>query len=118
MQDNITVVGLDGRPNNFNDFFHLVTHVPSLETVGPQTTVRRSGWDRNRGILWNTDPMSFLSGWSLALLMAHQGGWDEALFVLIPIGVMVALLWFATRKAKKIGAARREAAAQNQKQPD
>lgn len=58
--------------------------------------------------------MDFTSLWSRAVLFSHQGGWDEALFVLIPIGVMVALLWFATRKAKKIGAARRQSEAQKQ----
>ena len=29
-------------------------------------------------------------------LLAHQGGWDEILWVLVPIGVMVGLLRVAT----------------------
>jgi hypothetical protein len=32
----------------------------------------------------------------LAWLLAHQGGWDEILMVLGPLG----LLWFLLRKAK------------------
>jgi hypothetical protein len=33
-----------------------------------------------------------------ALLVAHQGGWDEALFVAIPIAVFAALLAVANRR--------------------
>ena len=33
-----------------------------------------------------------------ALLTAHQGGWDEALFVAIPIAVFAALLAVANRR--------------------
>jgi len=33
-----------------------------------------------------------------ALLTAHQGGWDEALFVALPIAVFAALLAVANRR--------------------
>lgn len=39
-------------------------------------------------------------------VLAHQGGWDEALMVLIPIGLFVGLLVLATRRAKAIQAKR------------
>lgn len=32
-------------------------------------------------------------------LLAHQGGWDEALFVLAPVGLFAFLLWLANRRA-------------------
>jgi cyanate permease len=34
-------------------------------------------------------------------LLAHQGGWDEALFVLAPMGFFAFLLWLANRRAAK-----------------
>jgi cyanate permease len=34
-----------------------------------------------------------------AMLLAHQGGWDEALFVLAPLAVIGALLLLANRRA-------------------
>jgi cyanate permease len=34
-------------------------------------------------------------------LLAHQGGWDEALFVLAPVGFFAFLLWLANRRAAK-----------------
>jgi hypothetical protein len=33
-----------------------------------------------------------------ALLLAHQGGWDEMLFVLVPVGAFAALLALANRR--------------------
>ena len=44
------------------------------------------------------------------VVLAHQGGWDEALMVLVPIGVFAALLVLATRRAKA-ARARRDAEA-------
>ena len=35
------------------------------------------------------------------LLVAHQGGWDETLLVLVPIAVIVALLQVARRRTKQ-----------------
>jgi hypothetical protein len=34
-----------------------------------------------------------------AVLYAHQGGWDEMLFVLVPIAVIIWLLWLAEKRA-------------------
>ena len=34
-----------------------------------------------------------------AWLLAHQGGWDELLFVLVPIGLFAGLLAIANRRA-------------------
>jgi hypothetical protein len=39
-------------------------------------------------------------------LFAHQGGWDEALLVLVPIGLFVGLLLLANKRAKAIQAKR------------
>jgi hypothetical protein len=36
----------------------------------------------------------------LDVVLAHQGGWDEMLMVLIPIAVVVLLLRVASRRAK------------------
>ncbi|MEO7427792.1 MAG: hypothetical protein ABIY48_00265 [Acidimicrobiales bacterium] len=38
---------------------------------------------------------------STALLLAHQGGWDEMLFVLVPIALFAALLGVANRRAAR-----------------
>jgi hypothetical protein len=35
----------------------------------------------------------------LGLILAHQGGWDEALMVAVPLLLFVGLLWAATRRA-------------------
>jgi cyanate permease len=35
------------------------------------------------------------------VILAHQGGWDEALMVLAPIGLLFVLLWIANRRAKQ-----------------
>ncbi|MEZ5183872.1 MAG: hypothetical protein R2702_18645 [Acidimicrobiales bacterium] len=42
-------------------------------------------------------------------LLAHQGGWDEALMVLAPIGVFASLLWVAHKRAADDGDGRRDA---------
>ena len=34
-------------------------------------------------------------------LFAHQGGWDELLFVLLPIGLFAGLLAIANRRATR-----------------
>jgi hypothetical protein len=36
-----------------------------------------------------------------ALLVAHQGGWDELLFVLLPIALFAVLLAVANRRATR-----------------
>ncbi len=43
------------------------------------------------------------------VLLAHQGGWDEILFVAAPILLFALLLWMANRRA----AALRDAAAED-----
>jgi hypothetical protein len=35
-------------------------------------------------------------------LVAHQGGWDEALFVVIPLLVIIGLLGLAKRRAERL----------------
>jgi hypothetical protein len=40
------------------------------------------------------------------LILAHQGGWDEALMVLVPIGVFVGVLFVANRRAERVRAER------------
>jgi hypothetical protein len=42
-------------------------------------------------------------------VLAHQGGWDEALMVLVPIALIVGLLALAIRRAKAIQAVRASA---------
>jgi hypothetical protein len=34
-------------------------------------------------------------------LLAHQGGWDELIFVLLPIGLFAGLLAVANRRATR-----------------
>jgi len=34
----------------------------------------------------------------MGLLLAHQGGWDEMLFVLVPVGAFATLLALANRR--------------------
>jgi hypothetical protein len=36
-------------------------------------------------------------------LLAHQGGWDEILLVLVPISIIVALLGIARQRAQRHG---------------
>jgi hypothetical protein len=38
---------------------------------------------------------------SSAFLLAHQGGWDELLFVLLPIALFAGLLAVANRRASR-----------------
>lgn len=37
----------------------------------------------------------------MSAVLAHQGGWDELLFVLLPIGLFAALLAVANRRATR-----------------
>lgn len=36
------------------------------------------------------------------LLLGHQGGWDETLFVLTPVGIFAGLLALANKRARAI----------------
>jgi len=51
-------------------------------------------------------------------LLAHQGGWDEALFVLVPVGFFALLLWMANRRAATRIAAEEARAGQVQDELD
>jgi hypothetical protein len=31
-------------------------------------------------------------------VLAHQGGWDEALMVVVPVGLFVGLIWIAAKR--------------------
>ena len=35
-------------------------------------------------------------------LLAHQGGWDEMLMVIVPVGAFAALLYGANKRAAKL----------------
>jgi cyanate permease len=37
----------------------------------------------------------------MAPVLAHEGGWDEILFVLAPIAVFAVLLWITSRRAQR-----------------
>ena len=39
------------------------------------------------------------------MVLAHQGGWDEALFVVVPMVVLAGLLALAQRRARAEGEA-------------
>lgn len=39
---------------------------------------------------------------AVAMILAHQGGWDEALFVLAPLLVIGGLLLLANRRADAV----------------
>ena len=36
----------------------------------------------------------------MGVVLAHQGGWDEMLFVALPLGLFAFLLFIANRKAQ------------------
>ena len=40
------------------------------------------------------------------MVLAHQGGWDEVLFILVPISLFAGLLWIANRRASAMEAER------------
>ena len=37
----------------------------------------------------------------MAHVLAHQGGWDEMLFVAVPLGLFALLLYVANKRAKE-----------------
>jgi hypothetical protein len=49
-------------------------------------------------LVWEPDAVVFPSP-----VLAHQGGWDEMLMVLVPILIFAALLVVANRRASRIG---------------
>jgi hypothetical protein len=44
-----------------------------------------------------------------AAVLAHQGGWDEVLFVAVPIAIFAGLLAVANRRATRMEQERRRA---------
>jgi hypothetical protein len=44
----------------------------------------------------------------LPSMFAHQGGWDEILFVVVPIAIFAGLLVVANRRASRIEEQRRD----------
>lgn len=43
--------------------------------------------------IWDAEPVTGFAG-----VLAHQGGWDEALMVAVPLAIFVGLMWVAYRK--------------------
>lgn len=40
---------------------------------------------------------------AIPVVLAHQGGWDEMLMVIVPIAVFALLLYIANNRASKLG---------------
>ena len=36
--------------------------------------------------------------------LAHQGGWDELVFIIVPVGLFALLLFIANQRAKALAA--------------
>jgi cyanate permease len=47
----------------------------------------------------------------VAAVLAHQGGWDEALMVAAPVAVFVLILWMANKRATRMQSERHERSA-------
>ena len=39
---------------------------------------------------------------AIALVLAHQGGWDEILMVAAPLALLAGVLWLADRRARRM----------------
>ena len=74
--DDVATVGLERRPDHVDGRQDLLFHAPIVPVPRPLTT-----------------------GPTIGTMLAHQGGWDEALFVVVPIALLGLLLWLATRRA-------------------
>lgn len=51
------------------------------------------------------DPPAIGGAWVVpctSMLLAHQGGWDEIVMVIAPVGLFSLLLWVANRRAAKL----------------
>lgn len=53
-----------------------------------------------------------------ALVLAHQGGWDEILLVLTPVSLFAGLLWLANRRANAQVSRQAEAAEAEAEAPE
>ena len=49
------------------------------------------------------DPGSVVEVTTPHVVVAHQGGWDEMLFVLVPLLVFLTLQWLNRRKGRQPG---------------
>ena len=38
----------------------------------------------------------------VAVVLAHQGGWDEALLAVVPLGVVAGLIFMGARRARAL----------------
>jgi hypothetical protein len=56
---------------------------------------RRPPWLADAALVWEPEAV-------MAPLLAHQGGWDEILFVAVPIVIFGSLLAIANRRASRI----------------
>ncbi len=46
--------------------------------------------------------MTAIAALGMIPFLAHQGGWDELLMVVVPVGVFAALLFAANKRAAKL----------------
>lgn len=53
-----------------------------------------------------SDPLKRGYGRNVLTVLAHQGGWDEVLWVAGPLAVVAGMLLLANRRANKIAAER------------
>ena len=51
---------------------------------------------------WSSSPVVGHIVADAHVLVAHQGGWDEMLMVIVPVGVFAALLYGANRRAGRM----------------
>jgi len=50
-----------------------------------------------------SDPVVLFPMTATTVVLAHQGGWDEMLFVLVPLLVFLTLQWLNRRKMRQEG---------------
>ena len=95
----IPLVSLDGRPDDLDDPLHFGLHGPSLAAPGTNSdpyllvdpgATHHGAPRRPRKLA----PMGLE-------LVAHQGGWDEALLVAGPLLLFAGIVWNAKRRAVK-----------------
>jgi hypothetical protein len=48
-----------------------------------------------------SDPVVLFPMTATTVVLAHQGGWDEMLFVLVPLLVFLTLQWLNRRKMRQ-----------------
>ena len=51
-------------------------------------------------------------------MLAHQGGWDEVLLVLLPIALFAFLLWVANKRAERPPKTTRPSPAEDEEKVD